>query len=130
MPLSAAVRERCQAFLPPDEEIHYVFPATSVSVGGLVGMANFIIVVTSTEVVVLACDWFKRHHPDSVWARHPRTTRLGPLDISLAQTFTAQTFTVGDLVLEVDEEYAAVIMAADAELSGADESPLDPFPDL
>src|ERR1700716_2594244 len=130
MPLSAAVRERCRAFVPADQEIHYLFPATSVSVDGMVGMAHFVVVVTGAEIIVLACGWYKRHNPESVWARHPRTTRLGPLDTSLAQTFTDQTFTVGDLVLEVDEEYAAVIMAADAEMSGADGSPLDPFPDL
>lgn len=123
--MSAAVRERCRAFLPPDAKIHYVFPATSVSVDGMVGMAHFIVVVTGAEIIILACGWSKRHYPESVWARHPRVTRLGPLDTSLAPAFT-----VGDLALETDDEYAAVVMAVDAEMSGADASPRDPFPDV
>ena len=44
MPLSSAVRERCRAFLQPDEELRYLFPATSVGLGrGIVGTAPFIV---------------------------------------------------------------------------------------
>jgi hypothetical protein len=34
MPLSSAVRERCRVLFQPDEELRYLFPATSVSLGG------------------------------------------------------------------------------------------------
>jgi hypothetical protein len=55
-------------------------------------------------VVVLSCGWFKRHKPKSVWARYPRAVQLGPVNTSLAPTFT-----IGNLVLETDEEYVSVI---------------------
>jgi hypothetical protein len=34
------------------------------------------------------------------------------------------------MILEVDEEYAAVVAAADAELDGPSGMPVDPFPQL
>jgi hypothetical protein len=126
MPLSSASRDRCRAFLHPGEELRYLFPATSVSLGrGLVGAAPFIVGVSDTRVTVLSCGWLRRHKPTSVWARHPRATRLGPVDTSMAPTLT-----IGDLVLEIDEEYLAVVQAADAELGGTDLLPPDPLPDL
>jgi hypothetical protein len=126
MPLSSAARDRVRAFLQPGEELCYVFPATSVAVGrAMVGVAPFIVAVSDTHVTVLSCEWLRRDRPSSVWARHPRATRLGPVDTSLAPTIS-----IGNLVLEVDEEYLAVIQAADAELDGTDRLPPDPLPDL
>jgi hypothetical protein len=101
MPLSSAVRERCRPFLPPGEALRYLLPATSVQLGrGVFGVAPFIIAITDTQVVVLSCGWFKRHKPKSVWARYPRAVQLGPVNTSLAPTFT-----IGNLVLGTDEEY-------------------------
>ena len=126
MPLSSAVRDRCRALLQPGEVVRYLFPATSVALGrGVLGTAPFIVVVSDTGVTVLSCRWLRRHRPASVWARHPRATRLGPVDTTMAPTIT-----IGDLVLEIDEEYLAVVRAADAELDGADRLPPDPLPDL
>jgi hypothetical protein len=88
-------------------------------------MAPFIVAVSDSHVTVLSCEWLRRHRPASVWARHPRATRLGPVDTSLAPTIS-----IGNLVLEVDEEYLAVIQAADAELGGTGRLPPDPHPDL
>jgi hypothetical protein len=34
------------------------------------------------------------------------------------------------MILEVDEEYAAVVAAADTELDGPSGMPVDPFPQL
>jgi hypothetical protein len=125
MPLSAAVRERCRAFLPTSEELQYVFPATSLWSGKMAMMADFIIAVTNSQVAVLGCSWFGRNRPSSVWATYPRTTKLGPVELygSLPPTVT-----IGNLLLEIDEEYVSVVRAADAEL--ADNLPLDPFPYL
>jgi hypothetical protein len=126
MPLSSAVRDRARALLQPGEELRYLFPATSVALGrGLVGMAPFIVVVSDTSITVLSCEWLRRYRPASVWARYPRATRLGPVDTTMAPTLS-----IGDLVLEVDEEYLAVVQAADAELGGTDLLPPDPLPDL
>jgi hypothetical protein len=125
VPLSSAARDRVRAFLQPGEELRYVFPATSVALGRGVGMAPFIVAVSDTHVTVLSCEWLRRHRPASVWARHPRATRLGPVDTSMAPTIS-----IGNLVLEVDEEYLAVIQAADAELDGTGRLPPDPLPDL
>jgi hypothetical protein len=126
MRLSSAARDRCRAFLQPGEELRYVFPATSVGLGrGIVGAAPFIVVVSDTQITVLSCEWLRHHRPASVWARHPRATRLGPVDTSMAPTLS-----IGDLVLEIDEEYLAVVQAADAELDGPERLPPDPLPDV
>jgi hypothetical protein len=126
VPLSSAVRERCRAFLQPDEDIQYLFPATSVQLGrGVLGVASFIVAVSSVRVTVLSCRWFRRNHPASVWSRYPRAIRLGPVDTSLAPTIS-----IGDLILEVDEEYIPVIRAADAEISDGDFLPADPLPEI
>jgi hypothetical protein len=125
MPLSASVRDRCRAFLPEGEELRYVFPATSLWTGRAAMMADFIVAVTDTAVLVLGCSWFRRNRPSSVWATYPRGFRLGPVELygSLPPTVT-----IGKLLLEVDEEYVPVIRAADAEIF--DCLPPDPLPYL
>jgi hypothetical protein len=126
MPLSSAVRERCRTFLQPDEELHYLFPATSVQLGkGTLGVAGFLVAVSNLRITVLSCGWLSRNRPTSVWARYPRAIRLGPVDTSLAPTFS-----IGKLVLETDEEYVPVIRAADAEISEGGFLPADPLPEL
>jgi hypothetical protein len=125
MPLSSAVRKRCRAFLESGEELRYLLPATSVSLGNLVGTAPFLVAISDTRVTVLSCGWLRRHKATSVWARYPRAIRLGPVDTSLAPTVT-----IGNLVLETDEEYLAVVRAADAELSETDPLLPDPLPEL
>jgi hypothetical protein len=62
--------------------------------------------------------------PKSLEAEYPRQTRLGPIRDHLGATFT-----LGGLEYELDEEYVAVLNAADLE-RGAGEMPLDPLPDL
>ena len=119
MPLSSAARDRCRAFLEPGEELRYAFPASSVALGrSMVGVAPFIVVVSDQHVTVLSCEWLRRDRPASVWARHPRATRLGPVDTTMTPT------------LEIDEEYLPVVAAADAELDAACGLPPDPLPDL
>lgn len=128
MPLSAAVRDRCRAYLKPGEEIRYVFPGTSVQVGDLPGMAPFLVVVTDGGIAVLGCSGrFRKHRPNSVFDRLPRDTRLGPVDI---EGSLGPTVEIGGVVLEIDEEYVPVIRAADLELAGGANLPQDPLPDL
>jgi hypothetical protein len=127
VPLSNTVRERCRQFLRPGDRIRYLFPAMSVSIGRSAGTAPFLIVVAETEVLVLACGWFRRNSPQSVWARHPGTVRLGPIDTDGS---LEPTITLGELVLQIDDEYAPVVMAADTERLTTDQLPADPFPDL
>ncbi|MET0237949.1 MAG: hypothetical protein ABW224_25140 [Kibdelosporangium sp.] len=125
MPVSAAVRERCRAFLPESEELHYVFPARSLSYGRSEAMADFLIAVTDWSVTILGCRWFRRNRPAAVSATFPRETKLGPVELygSLSPTIT-----IGMLVLEIDDEYVSVVRAADAEITNL--VPLDPFPYL
>jgi hypothetical protein len=126
MPLSSAVRERCRVLFQPDEELRYLFLATSVSLGrGILGMAHFIIAISDTRVTVMSSSWWRRHTPTSVYARYPRAIQLGPMDTSMAPTYA-----IGSLVLETDEEYDSLIRAADAEISGTDPLPPDPLPEL
>lgn len=122
MPVAAAVRARCRALLPPGEEIHYVLPALSV---GTPGMATFIIVVTDRTIYLMSTKFFDRDTPTSVYATHTRRTRLGPLEFS-----PGTAIELGGMVFEIEEEYAAVISAADAEIFAPETLPADPLPDL
>jgi hypothetical protein len=125
MPVSSTERDKCQQLLEPGEEIRYVFPATSAVLTIGPAAASFYIVVTDRAIVVLTARFLRRNQPAGVWARHPRSTRLGPLDTSLGPAFV-----LGNVVFEVDDEYAAIVGAADAELEGGDSLPEDPLPDL
>ncbi|MEU9885583.1 hypothetical protein [Sphaerisporangium sp. NPDC051011] len=122
MPVTAAVRERCRSLLPPGEELHYVFPVTLVGSGGV---GNYIVVVTGLSVTVLATKVFSRNEPAVVWARYPRRTRLGPV-----RPGDGPTIRLGDTVFEVDDEYVAVVGAADTEAFSPGDLPKDPLPDL
>ncbi|WP_440097790.1 hypothetical protein [Streptosporangium sp. H16] len=122
MPVAAAVRARCRALLPPGEEIHYVLPALSV---GTPVMATFLIVVTDRTICVMSTKFFDHDAPTSVYATHSRRTRLGPLEFSAGAAIE-----LGGMVFEIDEEYAAVVAAADAEVFAPETLPPDPLPDL
>ena len=61
--------------------------------------------------------------PVSVFAEFPRDTRLGPI-------LTGHVLELGSMVFEFDEEYAAVVSAADAEIFAPETLPPDPLPDL
>ena len=99
----------------------------SVLIGRSAATAPFLVAVTENEVLVLACGWFRRNSPQSVWARHPGALPLGPVDNSGS---LEPTITLGELVLQIDEEYTPVVMAADAERLTDNHFPADPFPDL
>ncbi|HEU5156511.1 MAG TPA: hypothetical protein VFU43_05905 [Streptosporangiaceae bacterium] len=121
MPVPAVIRERCRAFLGLTSDISYIFPAAFPG-----GGAHFIFVVTDREVVVISSAMFTRTRPKSVWGRYPRDVRLGPVDVTGAGAF----FELGGTSFEVDDEYVAVINAADAEVFSPDTLPQDPLPDL
>jgi hypothetical protein len=122
MPVSTTVRERCRALLRPDDSISYIFPALAVRSPGV---AHFLIAVTDRSIMVISTKFFNRDQPEGVYAVHPRRTRLGPVDFTLGVTIE-----LGGTVFEVDEEYAAVIAAADAEVFAPETLPADPLPDL
>ncbi|WP_214108176.1 hypothetical protein [Acrocarpospora catenulata] len=122
MPVTAAVRERCRALLPIGEDLRYVFPARS---PGAPGVAAFLIVVTDRSITVLAGNPAERPEPASVWAVHPRRTRLGPIEFA-----GGPSIELGGMVFRVDEEYVAVVGAADAEAFSPGDLPRDPLPDL
>lgn len=122
MPLGSDVRARVRAFVPPGEEIRYLFPA-SVMTSSLV-VVYALVVVTSSEILVLYTGFWSRTRPKSVWLRFGRDTRLGPVDMSMTPEFL-----LGEHVFEIDEQYVSVVNAADAERDPAAYPP-DPLPDL
>ncbi|MFC0429336.1 hypothetical protein [Kutzneria buriramensis] len=122
MPLSSEVRQLCKALLPPGEQIEYVFPALSV---GQPGMISLLVVVGTSGITLLACKFFQRHVPESVWATFPRSVRLSP-----EWTSAGRIIELGTMRLEIDEEYVPVARAADAEHADSDWLPPDPLPDL
>jgi hypothetical protein len=122
MPVTAAIRQRCRELLPAGETIHYVFPVSLVGSGGV---ANFMILVSDRFITVLATKVFSRYEPAAVWATHPRDTRLGPIEFAAGPRIR-----LGGTVFEVDEEYVAVVGAADTEAFSPGDLPRDPLPDL
>jgi hypothetical protein len=121
VPVSSAVRERVRAFLPPDDEIRYVFPVTDPTSAP----DCFIVVVTKAAITVLSTGFLGRSTPKAIWARYPRNTRMGPVDLSVIPTFQ-----LGSTSYEIDDEYVPVVNAADAEILSPDCMPPDPLPDL
>ncbi|WP_214327608.1 hypothetical protein [Nonomuraea sediminis] len=122
MPVSSAVRERCRTFVGHQGDIRYVFPAAS---AGPPGTANFLIVVTDTAISVLATRMLRSDRPISVYATYPRETRLGPIIQA-----PGPVIELGPMTFEFDDEYAAVVSAADAEVFAPETLPPDPLPEL
>lgn len=120
MPVPTAVRSRLREFAGIDGEIRYLFPATYAG-----GGAHFYFVVTDRAIVVITTGALSRTKPRSVWGTFPRATRIGPVETGAGAFFVFNT-----VDFEVDDEYIAVINAADAEISGTDTLPEDPHPDL
>jgi hypothetical protein len=122
MPVSSAVRDRCRALLGEHGEIRYVFPALSL---GPPGTANYLIVVTDKAISVLATRMLRSDRPVAVHATFPRHTRLGPI-----MQASLPVIELGVMAFEFEEEYAAVVAAADAEIFAPETLPPDPLPDL
>ncbi|MDF2712505.1 hypothetical protein ACWGH8_10570 [Nonomuraea muscovyensis] len=122
MPVSSAVRDRCRTLLGTREEIRYVFPAVS---AGPPRGAGFLVVVTGGGISVLATRVLRSDRPVSVHASFPRQTRLGPIIRG-----PGPIIELGSMALEFDEEYAAVVAAADAEVFAPETLPPDPLPHL
>lgn len=119
--MPSRVRERVRPFLRPGERIDYIFPAM-----GLIGphLGHFLVVVTDVSVTLVSTGGFSRTRPKSVWSRYPRNVRLGPVDTSAGPRFF-----LGGTFFEIDDEYVAVVNAADAEVGSSDPLPPDPLPD-
>ncbi|MFC4007623.1 hypothetical protein ACFOY2_10335 [Nonomuraea purpurea] len=79
--------------------------------------------VTDMSISVLATRTLRSDRPVSVVAAFPRHTRLGPI-------MPGRVIELGEMVFEFDEEYAAVVAAADAEIFAPETLPPDPLPDL
>ncbi|MCK2220805.1 hypothetical protein MF672_044420 [Actinomadura sp. ATCC 31491] len=101
-------------------DIHYVFPALAT---GPAGTGHFLVVVTGTSIAVLATRTLRTDRPIGVYAEFPRRTRLGPI-------LPGPVIELGTMVFEFDEEYAAVVAAADAEAFAPETLPPDPLPEL
>jgi hypothetical protein len=120
MPVPSPIRERLHDFIGLSEEIRYVFPASSVG-----GGAHFFFVITESAISVVTTGALSRTRPRSVWGTYPRRTRIGPVETGAGAFFEFAT-----VHFEVDDEYIAVINAADAEIFDQDLLPEDPLPDL
>jgi hypothetical protein len=117
--LSSATRAQCAALLP-GEDIHYLFPVTSLA-AGRAATRPFLMAVTRNWITLISLSMF-RARPTGVYARYVRT-KMGPFDMSLGPTIR-----LGPWVLEVADDYAAQVLAADAEIAVPD-FPDDPRPD-
>ena len=122
MPVSPAARRRIREFLDDDDEIRYVFPADVL----MSASPSVLFVVSRKSITILSTGIWSRKRPKSVVARLSRRTVLGPVD-----TTETPFFSVNGIGYEIDDEYVAVVHAADAEITTAgDALPPDPLPDL
>ncbi|RSM62905.1 hypothetical protein DMH03_12695 [Amycolatopsis sp. WAC 01376] len=119
MPVSSGVRKRIKELLDPDDEIHYVFPADIV---GSFDPCVFFAVSRKTITIMTTGRW-SRKAPKRVVSVTLRNHRIGPVE-----TATTPWFEFNGVAYEVDDEYVAVVHAADAEILRA--KPEDPLPDL
>ena len=106
--MTTATRAQCAALLP-GEDISYLFPVTSLA-AGRAATRSFLLAVTANWITLITVSMF-RSRPTGIYARYNRDTRLGPLDTSLGPTIR-----LGPWVLEVADDYAAQVLAADAEI--------------
>ncbi|TDC86644.1 hypothetical protein [Actinomadura sp. 7K507] len=120
MPVPRPLRERCREFLGIDGEIRYIFPASSFG-----GGAGFVFVITDDQLAVISTGSARGSKPKTVWGSYPRGTRVGPVE-----TGAGASFEFAGAVFEVDDEYIAVVNAADAEIFDRASLPEDPLPDL
>ncbi|WP_246148546.1 hypothetical protein [Nonomuraea turkmeniaca] len=79
--------------------------------------------MTDASIAVLATRTLRSDRPVSVFVEFPRHTRLGPI-------LPGPIIQLGSMAFEFDEEYAAVVSAADAEIFAPETLPPDPLPDL
>lgn len=121
MPVPEAARRRIRTFLDEDDEIRYVLPADIL----MSVQPSVLVVVSRKAITVLSTGFWSRKRPKSVLARLPRSTVLGPVD-----TQPMPCFRVEGIDYEIDEEYVAVVNAADAEITSPRDFPPDPLPDL
>ena len=131
MPVPTAVRARCRALLPAGEDLRYILPATSADSPGA---ESFLIVITNRSISVLStvptlsslsAKFSDQALPTSIYATHTRRTRLGPVEFSAGAAIE-----LGGMVFKIEEEYAAVVSAADAEVFAPETLPPDPLPHL
>ncbi|MGA6161104.1 hypothetical protein [Amycolatopsis magusensis] len=127
MPMPNSVPGQCRALLEPDTTVEYVLPGTMILAHGVGGTPlNVLLAITETEIVVFRVKLLSRYQPAKIWARHPR--RRGRATIERHGSLSA-TCTVGGLVIEIEDEYIAVVRAAGLDTVGG-EPPLDPHPHL
>lgn len=121
MPVSASVRARLRSHLHPDDEIHYAFPAEVL----MSAKPSVFVVVSRKAITVFSTSFRSRKVPRSILTQFPRMTVLGPVD-----TASTPHFTAAGITYEIDEEYVAVVNAADAEITSPQDFPHDPLPKL
>lgn len=120
MPVPTSVRKQIPGFLDADDEVRYVFPAEVAP-----SFKPYVLFVVSRKrITILGTAFWSRSRLTSVQATLPRQTRLGPVD-----THPTPHFEVGGIEYELDDEYVAVVHAADADSASA-AGPQDPLPDL
>ncbi len=86
---------------------------------------SVLIVVSEQSILVISTGFRSNTTPKSVWARFKRDVNLGPVEAA-----PVPSFTLGGVTYEIDDEYVAMVNAADAELRSSAALPPDPFPEL
>lgn len=108
MPVSAGVRARLSSPLDADDEIRYVFSADVL----MSAKPSVFVVVSEKAITVFSTSFRSRKVPRSILTQFPRMTVLGLVD-----TASTPHFIVAGITYEIDGEYAAVVNAADAEIT-------------
>ncbi|UGQ54088.1 hypothetical protein LRL17_10465 [Rhodococcus qingshengii] len=121
MPVSAGVRARLSSPLDADDEIRYVFPADVL----MSAKPSVFVVVSEKAITVFSTSFRSRKVPRSILTQFPRMAVLGLVD-----TASTPHFIVAGITYEIDGEYAAVVNAADAEITSPQDFPRDPLPNL
>lgn len=115
MPVSANVRERLRSYLDPDDEIRYLFPADVL----MSAKPSVFVVVSRRAITVFSTSFRARKVPRSI------LTQFRERPFSAQSTRRPRALRIP---YEIDEEYVAVVNAADSEITSPQDFPHDPLP--
>jgi hypothetical protein len=120
MGVSAGIRASARELLDPGDRIRYLFPAEL-----LLSTRPYVYIMISDQAVTVLATGVRKRAPLSVRAKYSRDVRVGPPELT-----TPPSFVVAGIWYQIEDEYVAVVNAANAELDGSDGLPPDPLAEM
>ncbi|MBN6038500.1 hypothetical protein [Amycolatopsis sp. 195334CR] len=116
MAMPSKTIEQCRELLAPGTTIEHVLPGTMVMSAG-VGRAamNVILAISPAEIIVFRVGMVSKYKPAQVWSRVSRNRGR----ITVEAVGSLLTCDIGELTVEIDDEYAPELHAAGVEVASS-----------